>query len=168
MQKTSLRRCALQTTIIAGIAGMGFGQVAIAQDEEAEARQETVVVTGSQIVNSNISSSSPVTTVGSDQFDLRGTVDTIDLVNTLPQSYVGANSQNSSFANGANGTSTLDLRGLGATRTLVLATGKRLPPGSPLSGGYASDVNLIPSPLVERVEIVTGGASAVYGSDAVA
>ena len=169
MQKTSLRHRALRTTIIAGIAGLSFGQYAIAQDTEPEeARQDTVIITGSRILNSNISSSSPVTTIGADVFDARGTVDTIDLVNTLPQTTVGSVSQNSSFANGANGTSTLDLRGLGATRTLVLANGKRLPPGSPLSGGYASDVNLIPAPLVERVEIVTGGASAVYGSDAVA
>lgn len=169
MQKNRLRRCALQTTMIAGIAGLGLAHGALAQNvEDEESVQETVLVTGSRIANSNISSSSPVTTVGADQFDLRGTVDTIDLVNTLPQASVGMNSQNSSFANGANGTSTLDLRGLGATRTLVLANGKRLPPGSPLSGGYASDVNLIPAPLVERVEIVTGGASAVYGSDAVA
>ncbi|MCR9194957.1 MAG: TonB-dependent receptor, partial [Hyphomonas sp.] len=170
MTKSNFRRHLVRTSVIAGLAVPLMSYTAIAQedDTEAESVQETVLVTGSRIANSNISSSSPVTTVGSDQFDLRGTVDTIDLVNTLPQSYVGANSQNSSFANGANGTSTLDLRGLGATRTLVLANGKRLPPGSPLSGGYASDVNLIPSPLVERVEIVTGGASAVYGSDAVA
>nr|WP_070959498.1 TonB-dependent receptor [Hyphomonas sp. Mor2] len=168
MQKTSLRRCALQTTIIAGLTGLGVGQLALAQDAEEEARQDTVIVTGSRIVNSNISSSSPITTVDAELFEARGTVDTIDLINALPQTNVGSLSQNSSFANGANGTSTVDLRGLGATRTLVLANGKRLPPGSPLSGGYASDVNLVPAPLVERVEIVTGGASAVYGSDAVA
>ena len=158
----------VQTTILAGLAGFSFAQVALAQDVDDEARQDTVIVTGSRIVNANISSSSPITTIGADAFSARGTVDTIDLVNTLPQATVGAASQNSSFANGSNGTSTLDLRGLGATRTLVLANGKRLPPGSPLSGGYASDVNLIPAPLIERVEIVTGGASAVYGSDAVA
>ncbi len=169
MQKTNVRRCALQTTLIAGVAGLSLAQGAFAQNvEDEEARQDTVLVTGSRILNSNISSSSPVMTVGADEFDARGTVDTIDLINSLPQTSVGSNSQNSSFANGANGTSTIDLRGLGATRTLVLANGKRLPPGSPLSGGYASDVNLIPAPLVERVEIVTGGASAVYGSDAVA
>ena len=173
MAKSNFRRHLVRTTVIAGLAVPLLAHTVSAQEDnadavDAEAVQETITVTGSRIANSNISSSSPVTTVGSEQFDLRGTVDTIDLVNTLPQAQVGVNSQNSSFANGANGTSTLDLRGLGATRTLVLANGKRLPPGSPLSGGYASDVNLIPAPLVERVEIVTGGASAVYGSDAVA
>ena len=170
MKGNSIKTHLLATSVIAGLMGGVLAAPAVAQDADTddEARQETVLVTGSRIVNANIASSSPVTSVGADAFDLRGTVDTIDLVNTLPQATVGANSQNSSFANGANGTSTLDLRGLGATRTLVLANGKRLPSGSPLSGGFASDVNLIPAPLVERVEIVTGGASAVYGSDAVA
>ena len=173
MYKKNIRRRLVQSTILAGLAGLTTAPVALAQDgadaaADEEARQEIITVTGSRIANANIASSSPVTTVDSSTFDLRGTVDTIDLLNTLPQTSVGVNSQNSSFANGANGTSTLDLRGLSAIRTLVLSNGKRLPPGSPLTGGYASDVNLIPAPLVERVEIVTGGASAVYGSDAVA
>ncbi|MCR9269715.1 MAG: TonB-dependent receptor [Hyphomonadaceae bacterium] len=179
MTKSNFRRHLVRTSIIAGIALPLLSQTGLAQDDETqttgdptvedtESVQEVITVTGSRIINANISSSSPVTSIGADQFDLRGTVDTIDLVNSLPQVSVGANSQNSSFANGANGTSTLDLRGIGSVRTLALANGKRLPPGSPLSGGYASDVNLIPAPLVERVEIVTGGASAVYGSDAVA
>lgn len=180
MTKSNFRRHLVRTTVFAGLAVPLMSHAVIAQEsdvdsvaevetvEDAESVQDVITVTGSRIANSNISSSSPVTTIGSGDFDARGTVDTIDLVNTLPQATVGSLSQNSSFANGANGTSTLDLRGLGATRTLVLANGKRLPPGSPLTGGYASDVNLIPAPLVERVEIVTGGASAVYGSDAVA
>ena len=180
MTKSNLRRHLVRTTVIAGLAVPLLSHTVIAQEgdvetvtgteavEDADSVQDVITVTGSRIANSNISSSSPVTTISAEQFDALGTVDTIDLVNTLPQVTVGQLSQNSSFANGANGTSTIDLRGLGATRTLVLANGKRLPPGSPLSGGYASDVNLIPAPLVERVEIVTGGASAVYGSDAVA
>ncbi|MEM1396023.1 MAG: TonB-dependent receptor [Pseudomonadota bacterium] len=170
----SLREKLLATSLLAATLGVA---PAIAQEpervsesevEDEAAVQERIVVTGSRITNANIASSSPVTTVDQELFDLRGTTDTVDLVNTLPQAIVGANSQNGSFANGANGTSTLDLRGLGATRTLVLANGKRLPPGSPLPGCFASDLNLIPAPLVERVEIVTGGASAVYGSDAIA
>ncbi|MEM9375315.1 MAG: TonB-dependent receptor [Pseudomonadota bacterium] len=173
MNGKSLKSKLLATSVIAGVALSVAASPALAQEEdEAEdaAVQETIVITGSRIVNSNIESSSPVTTVTAEQFDLRGTTDTVDLINVLPQTTVGDVSQNSSFANGANGTSTVDLRGLGAERTLVLANGKRLPPGSPLggAGAYAGDINLIPAPLVERVEIVTGGASAVYGSDAVA
>ena len=134
----------------------------VAQAEDDDAVQETIVVTGSRLSQANITSSSPVTTVDSEAFAIRGTLDTIDLVNTLPGVFAG---QSNAVGNGASGTSTLNLRGLGATRTLVLANGKRLPPGAPDT--YAADVNLIPSALVERVEIVTGGASAVYGSDAV-
>jgi outer membrane receptor protein involved in Fe transport len=74
--------------------------------------------------------------------------------------------QNSSVSNGASGTATVNLRGLGSTRTLVLVNGRRLPFGSPLDP--AADLNQIPSPLVERVEVLTGGAASIYGSDAVA
>jgi iron complex outermembrane recepter protein len=151
-----------------------------AQDQTAPSDQETlgessapvasaagqeVVVTGSRLANPNVSSSSPIQTIQEEAFDVLGAVETVDLVNTLPSV---TRAQDTSFANGANGTSTLDLRGLGAIRTLVLVNGKRLPPGSPTPGGYPSDLNLIPSQLIRRVEIVTGGASAVYGSDAVA
>ncbi|MFC3712929.1 TonB-dependent receptor domain-containing protein [Sphingoaurantiacus capsulatus] len=146
-----------------------FAQETAAADQaEASATsetEETIVVTGSRLVSKNVSSSSPVQTIQDQAFDTLGAVDTVDLVNTLPSV---TPDQDTSFANGANGTSTLDLRGLGATRTLVLVNGKRLPPGSPTPGGYASDLNLIPSQLIQRVEIVTGGASAVYGSDAIA
>ncbi|MGF1544489.1 MAG: TonB-dependent receptor domain-containing protein [Parvularculaceae bacterium] len=148
----------LSSTVLVG-ALSAAATSAMAQDED------TIIVTGSRLTNANVDSPSPVTTVDAELFDIRGAVDAIDLINTLPQ--VTPN-QTSSFANGANGTSTVDLRGLGPTRTLVLANGKRLPPGSPTAGGFASDINLIAPQLIERVEVVTGGASAVYGSDAVA
>ena len=154
----------LRTTMLCGVAAVAAPVVAQAQDGGDE--EDTIIVTGSRLNQANIESTSPVTTVDAELFDIRGTVDTIDLINTLPQTFAA---QTTAFANGANGTSTVNLRGLGATRTLVLIDGKRLPPGSPVgAGAFAADVNLIPSQLVERVEIVTGGASAVYGSDAVA
>lgn len=153
----------LRTTMLCGVAA-AVATPALAQDA-ADDINDTIIVTGSRLVDANIESTSPVTTIEAELFDVRGTVDAIDLVNTLPQAYA---EQTTAFANGANGTSTLDLRALGDIRTLVLVNGKRLPPGSPTQGGYPSDVNLVPAGLVERVEIVTGGASAVYGSDAVA
>ncbi|MEM9842881.1 MAG: TonB-dependent receptor plug domain-containing protein, partial [Pseudomonadota bacterium] len=124
MNGKSLKSKLLATSVIAGVALSVAASPALAQEEdevEDAAVQETIVITGSRIVNSNIESSSPVTTVTAEQFDLRGTTDTVDLINVLPQTTVGDVSQNSSFANGANGTSTVDLRGLGAERTLVLA-----------------------------------------------
>ena len=153
----------LCSTVLSG-AMLATAAPAFAQDAD----DDVIIVTGSRLKDANIASTSPVSTIGSEQFDIRGTVDTIDLLNTLPQIQAGQNSQNTGFANGANGTSTINLRGLGENRTLILVDGKRLPFGSPTTGGFASDINLVPSQLVERVEIVTGGASAVYGSDAVA
>ena len=152
--------------------GLAFGALttlsgaALAQDAASDEEEvvEKIKVTGSRIATTNVVSSSPVVTVSAELFDIRGTTDTVDLINTLPAFFAD---QTTAFANGATGTSTANLRGLGATRTLVLVDGKRLPPGGPLAG-FAQDLNLIAPQLVERTEIVTGGASAVYGSDAIA
>ena len=86
-----------------------------------------------------------------------------ELLNRLPQV---APSQGAFISNGSTGTATVDLRNLGAERTLVLINGRRLGPGDPFSAD--PDINLIPTTLLERVEILTGGASSVYGSDAIA
>ncbi len=127
---------------------------------------QEVVVTGSRIPQPNLTSISPVVTVGSQEAKLEGTTRVEDLVNSLPQAFAA---QTSSTGVGATGTATLNLRNLGADRTLVLIDGKRLGPGDPQNTmGYAADVNLIPAPLISRVEVLTGGASATYGSDAVA
>lgn len=165
MKSSHIMRRLLRTTVLSG-AALAAASPVLAQD--GSDTEDVVIVTGTRLKDANIEATSPVSTIGSDAFDIRGTTDTIDLLNTLPQITPGVNSQNTGFANGANGTSTINLRGLGETRTLVLIDGKRLPFGSPTQGGFASDVNLVPAPLVERVEIVTGGASAVYGSDAIA
>ena len=74
----------------------------------------------------------------------------------------------STQANGATTTATVDLRGLGPERTLVLINGRRMPAGSPIQGGIGADLNQIPAALIDRVEVLTGGASATYGSDAIA
>lgn len=131
-----------------------------AQDEQLV---EEVVVTGSRLTKSNISSSVPLVQISAEEISNRGVARIEDIVNILPNVFV---SQTSEVANGATGTSTLNLRGLGAVRTLVLVDGKRLPFGSPFSS--AANVDLVPSQLVERVDVITSGASAVYGSDAVA
>ncbi|MEO0972225.1 MAG: TonB-dependent receptor [Pseudomonadota bacterium] len=132
---------------------------AIAQDEEVE----EVVVTGSRLnTNSNLQAPNPVLQISSEEIDSRGTVRVEDLTNVLPQVFAG---QASEVSNGATGTATLNLRGLGSIRTLVLIDGRRLPFGSSTSS--SADLNLIPTQMIERVEIVTGGASAVYGSDAI-
>lgn len=135
---------------------------ALAQDADDEAVQETIVVTGSRIARPDFTSNSPVSTVSAEQFDLTGTVNTESLLNTLPQTVPGLDRTSN---NPGGGYATVNLRGLGTGRTLVLVDGKRVVPST---GGGTVDINNIPSALVERVEVVTGGASAVYGSDAVA
>jgi len=131
----------------------------VSQDDEAV---EAVVVTGSRIARPNLVTTSPVTQVTGEDVDVEGVTRVEDLINELPQAFAA---QGSNISNGASGTATVNLRGLGASRTLVLIDGRRLPYGSPSS--TAADLNLIPGQLIQRVEVLTGGASAVYGSDAV-
>ncbi|MHA7815895.1 MAG: TonB-dependent receptor domain-containing protein [Pseudohaliea sp.] len=154
------------TTAVSAALGLGAAAVlpgqALAQEE---ALVEEVVVTGSRIQKANLISSSPVTQVDSEQFKFQGVTRVEDLLNDLPSVYPG---NNANQANGATGTATINLRNLGANRTLVLMNGRRLPIGSPLAGGQGADINNIPAALIERVEVLTGGASSTYGSDAVA
>lgn len=144
-----------------------LSQPAMAQDtgDDAEAAPTggAIVVTGSRIARPDVESASPVTVVGAQEVADTGTVRVEDLVNSLPQVLGG---QNAFIANGASGTATVDLRGLGTARTLVLINGRRLQPGDPALP--AADLNQIPASLIERVEVLTGGASATYGADAVA
>jgi iron complex outermembrane recepter protein len=127
---------------------------------------QEVVVTGSRIPQPNLTSISPVTSVGSDQVKIEGVTRVEDLINNLPQAFAdfGGN-----LSNGATGAATVNLRALGSQRTLVLVNSRRLMPGDPTQNGLAApDLNQIPTALIERVEVLTGGASAVYGADAVA
>ena len=122
-----------------------------------------ITVTGSRIKSPNLTSSSPITTVGAAEFKASGTTRVEDLLNALPQVFAD---QGGNLSNGATGTATVDLRDLGSARTLVLIDGKRVQPGDP--GDSTADLNFIPSGLIDRVDVLTGGASATYGADAVA
>ncbi|MND52803.1 Vitamin B12 transporter BtuB precursor [compost metagenome] len=159
----------LASTMIAGLALAGMAAPAMAQTTPAPAEADQasqvsdVVVTGSRIRQSNLTTTSPVTQVTGEDIDIAGVTRVEDLVNQLPQAFAA---QNSTVSNGASGTATVSLRNLGADRTLVLVDGRRMGYGSP--NDAAADLNQIPGQLVERVEVLTGGASAVYGSDAVA
>lgn len=124
---------------------------------------QEVVVTGSRIPQPGLTSPSPLTVINDQEIKLEGTTNVEDLINNLPQAVA---EQTSQVSNGSTGTATADLRGLGSNRTLVLIDGKRLMPGDPSLP--SPDLNNIPAQLVDRVEVTTGGASAIYGSDAVA
>lgn len=132
----------------------------------APAPVEEVVVTGSRIQEAGLTSISPVTTVNAAQIQQSGVTRIEDLLNTMPQ-VMG--DQGGDLSNGSTGEATVNLRGLGVQRTLVLINGRRLMPGDPTPGSAsASDLNNIPAALVERVDVLTGGASSTYGADAVA
>ena len=136
-----------------------------AQAVGADQGIQEIVVTGSRIARTDLVTSSPVTRVGAEELLFQGTVRVEDLLRTQPQLYVR---QSAGQSNGATGTATVDLRNLGDRRTLVLLNGRRMPAGSPLQGGIGADINQVPGALVETVEVLTGGASATYGSDAIA
>src|SRR5688572_19618806 len=137
---------------------------AFAQEQDASDSMDEVVVTGSRIVSPNLQSISPITAIGAEELNIAGKTRIEDVLNQLPQAFAA---QGSNIANASDGTASVDLRGLGVNRTLVLVNGKRLMPGDP-DGGSAADLNQIPLTLVKRVDVLTGGASSVYGADAVA
>ena len=122
-----------------------------------------IMITGSRIPRTDLKAVSPVTTVQSYEFQLEGATNAEELLNQLPQV---SPSQGEFVSAGATGAATVDLRGLGSVRALVLINGHRLMPGDPRFP--VADINSIPTPIIGRVEVLTGGAAAVYGSDAVA
>jgi iron complex outermembrane receptor protein len=163
MTNTRIRR-AIRLALSTGAAASTICSFnAFAQDQDQDEELGTLVVTGSRIQSPNLQSTTPVTQVTSEDVILQGVTRIEDLVNQLPQAFAA---QNVTVANGATGTATLNLRGLGSPRTLVLVDGRRMPYGGVTNS--AADINQIPAQMVERVDILTGGASAVYGSDAVA
>ncbi len=153
-------KSSLKTALLLGAAtasAMSLSSAAMAQ----QAPVETVVVTGSRIPQVGLYSSSPVTAVNQTEMKLQGTTSVETLLNNLP-GVMADFTQTAS--NGATGQATVDLRGLGSSRTLVLIDGKRLMPSDP--SNPVADLNQVPASMVDHVEVLTGGASAVYGSDA--
>ncbi|UNK56167.1 TonB-dependent receptor [Pseudoxanthomonas daejeonensis] len=128
---------------------------------------DAVSVTGSRVMSAGFESPTPVTSITQEQIQAEAPNSIVDYINTLP-AMAGTRSPtqgNNAISSGATGMSLLDLRGLGAERTLVLVDGRRYV-GSTLTGSV--DANALPTGLIKGVDIVTGGASSVYGSDAVA
>jgi len=179
--KLDFRQRLLATTLLVGAsmaASPAFAQTTPAPDTAPEPSTAPVeaaapapaatggndiVITGSRIPQPNLTSASPVTVLSSQDIKLQGTTRAEDLINSLPQSFAA---QGSNISNGSTGTASINLRGLGVTRTMVLVNGRRLQPGDPRQP--VSDINFIPSAMVKRVDVLTGGASSVYGADAVA
>ncbi len=173
-----LRALALGCVLIIPVVPGGPAGTALAQEQEPESTQEQqeataqaeltsfeeeITVTGSLIPRPTLEALSPVTVLEPEEITYRGITRLEDLLTTLPQVFVA---QNSTVSNGATGTATVDLRHLGEVRTLVLVNGRRLPVGDAFA--TVADLNFIPAALVKRVDILTGGASSVYGADAIA
>jgi iron complex outermembrane receptor protein len=158
---------ARKSCVIATELALALMAAPLAYAQNTAERGERIEVTGTRIPSPNIESTSPVAVVTAADIKLEGVTRIEDMLNSLPQVFADFGA---SISNGATGTATVNLRNLGATRTLVLMNGRRLPIGSPapFTANYAPDLNQIPTPLIQRIEVLTGGASAVYGSDAVA
>lgn len=166
----------LSTSLFAGAMLAAASPMAIAQEAdeaavevsttesvEGEARQEKITITGSRFARRDEVAESPILTVGQDAMLESGFTTVEQFLNTLPQVTPSLSSQSNNPS--SNGRAVIDLRGLGSGRNLVLVDGRR---GMPSFAGGTVDINTIPSALVERVEIITGGAASTYGADAVA
>ena len=139
---------------------------AMAQDDGADDADDVIVVTGTRIARPALEAPSPITSVTSENIQLSGETNLTGLLNEVP-ALVGSldNDDSTNLGIGTTGQNTLNLRNLGSQRTLVLVNGRRHVGGS--GGTTAVDVNTIPVDLIERVDVLTGGASSVYGADAV-
>ncbi len=156
----------LASTVMAGAAlGVMLGaNPALAQDAPAPKKKvEEVVITGSRIVRQDYVANSPISTVSAETLANAGGITAETVLNSMPQFVpsVGSTSNNP----GGGGAAQVDLRGLGVNRNLVLVNGRRPMPS--FSDGSV-DINTIPSALIQKIEVISGGASAVYGADAVA
>ncbi|GAB2934412.1 TonB-dependent receptor domain-containing protein [Rheinheimera gaetbuli] len=149
---------------VASASALSFQAVA-AENAEVE-KVERIEVTGSKIKRIGEMAPTPVTVITGDGLVDAGVVNVADLLHKLPNTLVGISPETSNSTIFASGLNNTDLRGLGSNRTLVLVNGRRFVSGAP--GSSAVDLNNIPTAMIERIEITTGGASAVYGSDAVA
>jgi iron complex outermembrane receptor protein len=149
-----------------GVLAATLARAADPTDEEADKPLLEIVVVGSHFATPNASSISPVMVVDAEEMRHQGTARAEDLLNNMPQLNSGlTNSANGAGVAPLTGTATADLRGIGSFNTLVLMNSRRLNPGDSINP--SPDLNAIPTILVKRVEVLTGGASSIYGSDAI-
>ncbi len=162
VMKSVIGRISTFCTVAAGLGALFPAAVHAQVDDLGDAVVEEIVVTGSRLVRRDFNSPSPITTIDRGDILSAGQPTLEEALNTLPQMQpsFGRTSNNP-----GDGTSKVDLRGIGPGRTLVMLNGRRI---APAGIGSAIDVNALPSVLVQRVEIITGGATAVYGADAIA
>ena len=154
------RRLLMKVSAGALLAAGAISGTAYAQDAEDDNENDVIIVTGTRIQNPNVTAASPINTIGQEELNRKFTPNVERVFRDLPITIPG-DGQN--VNNGTQGQATVDLRGLGPQRSLVMIDGKRL---SPFDINGTADVSTIPFIMLDRVDIITGGASAVYGSDA--
>src|SRR5881394_3710330 len=162
-QAQVLNRTVLASTISALMAGTGAAQA----QQNAQGLEE-ITVTGSRIVRRDLEASSPIVTIDAARFENSSTISIESVLNQMPQFVPEGTQFNQGIQAGPTaslGIGSVNLRGIGPNRTLVLIDGRR---AQPANAALIIDVNTIPSAAIERVETITGGASAVYGADAMA
>jgi outer membrane receptor protein involved in Fe transport len=140
----------------------------VAEKTDEADDSSAIVVTGSRIRRPNLESTNPITSVGGESLLKQGQNNVGEALNELPQLRTSVAQSNPGLGVGVAGLNLLDLRGLGTVRTLVLVNGRRHVASDILNNAVSPDVNTIPTDLIDRVDIVTGGNSAIYGSDAIA
>jgi iron complex outermembrane receptor protein len=160
--KTTKLRDAISIALVVGTAGTGVAFAQEAQQEEATTL-DRIEVTGSRIKRADIETSQPVFTLSRAEIEAQGLTSVGDVIQNIS---TNGSTLNSTFNNGGNGETRVNLRNLGSGRTLVLVNGRRWVGGTGLGG--AVDLNTIPSAAVERIEVLKDGASVIYGSDAIA
>jgi iron complex outermembrane recepter protein len=161
-QASDFRRTPIARAVAFALAA-GLATAAVAQDGPAGV--DEVTVTGTRIVRDGMSTPTPVTAVTADDLQMMAPGQVIDSLDYLPPFFMNDSPDTAASKSASAGASNVNLRGLGAQRTLVLLDGRRIVPSNRLG---SVDINLFPEAMIERIEIMTGGASATYGTDAVA
>lgn len=164
----AFRHALLRTTVISGLAALALAPVAMAQEATDV---EELVVTGSRIKSSAYTSTSPIQVITGETQTLQGLVDTAEVLqrSSLASGSFQVNNQLTGFVTtGGPGVNTINLRGLGSNRNLVLLNGRRVGPAGTRGTVGPVDLNVIPQSVVNRIEILKDGASSIYGSDAIA
>ena len=163
--RSALRAGVALAPVLALMAAGGAHAQAAAGADESQLQE--VVVTGSRIARTGFTAPTPTTMIGVEEIAKKAPVNIADVINQMPQLTGSASPRvsNGNTSTGLNGINSLNLRGLGTNRTLVLMDGQRVVASNP---NGAVDINNLPTALIERIDVVTGGASAAYGSDAVA
>jgi outer membrane receptor protein involved in Fe transport len=153
------------TRLAIAVGGALCGSLTTAQNAAPSAVEDEITVTGSRITRDGMNTPTPVTAITAEDMQMMAPGQFIDSLDYLPPFFMNDAPDTAASKSQSAGAANVNLRGLGANRTLVLLDGRRMVPSNRLG---AVDINLFPEAMVERVEVVTGGASAVYGTDAVA